>query len=165
MRHLAFAMVVDFQDIAKVDWPAVKTGLNKSVYGEDEPLPVETTDLADLVAAKPRGPVTAKLKWGSLTAEDFERLIFSLISGAKGYENPDWLMHTNAPDRGRDLSVFRVTTDTLAGTIRSRVIIQCRHRQASSISPADVAVLREQMVFWGEPKVDVLVIATSTPRP
>lgn len=160
-RHLRFGMVCDFGDIQKRDWPTVKAGLDKAIYGEDEPLPVETEDLADLVASKPQGPVTAKLKWVSITAEDFERLIFLLISGAKGYENPAWLIHTNAPDRGRDLSVFRVTTDVLSGTSRSRVIVQCRHRPASSISPADVSTLRDQMSLWDEPKVDVLIIATT----
>jgi hypothetical protein len=160
-RHLAFAMVCDFHDVQKADWPPIKKWLTASLYGDDEPLPVETEDLADLVALKPRGPVTAKLRWSSLTAEDFERLVFFLISSASGYENPTWLMHTNAPDRGRDLSVFRVSTDALSGTTRTRIIIQCRHRQSGSISPADVATLREQMKLWGEPRVDVLVIATS----
>jgi hypothetical protein len=145
----------------KTDWPVVKSTLVKSLYGDDEPLPVETADLGELVATKPRGPVSAKLRWSNLTAEDFERLIFSLISSAKGYENPSWLMHTNAPDRGRDLSVFRVTTDALSGTNRSRTIIQCRHRLSDSISPAEVATLQEQMRLWDEPRVDVLVIATS----
>jgi hypothetical protein len=160
-RHMSYAMVCDFNDIAKTDWPAVKKGLAKTLYGEDEPLPVETGDLADLVASRPCGPVSSKLRWSNLTAEDFERLIFSLISSESGYENPTWLMHTNAPDRGRDLSVFRVSTDALSGTSRIRIIIQCRHRQSDSVSPADVATLREQMRLWGEPRVDLLVIATS----
>jgi hypothetical protein len=56
--------------------------------------------------------------------------------------------------------VFRVITDALLGTTRSRIIIQCRHRQ-SSVTPTDVALLREQMGLWGEPRVDVLVIATT----
>jgi hypothetical protein len=102
-----------------------------------------------------------ELRWSNLTVEEFERLIFLLISGENGYENPTWLMHTNAPDRGRDLSVFRVSTDPLSGTSRSRIIIQCKHRRSNSVSPADVAILREQMRLWGEPRVDVLVIATS----
>jgi len=160
-RHAHFALVHDFQDIEKTDWPLVRTGIEKVLYDEDEPLPVQTIDLSELVASKPRGPVTAKLRWSNLSAEDFERLIFHLIGNVKGYENPTWLMHTNAPDRGRDLSVFRVTADPLSGTIRSRMIIQCRHRQSSSVSVTDVAALREQMSLWGEPRVDVLVIATT----
>lgn len=160
LRHAAFGMVCDFEDIQNRDWPAVRPALQQNLYGDDEALPVETSDLAELIAAKPRGPVTAKLKWSNLSDEDFERLIFSLISSTAGYENPAWLTKTRAPDRGRDLSVFRVITDPLIGTLRSRVVIQCRHRQ-SSVTPADVGVLREQMGLWGEPRVDVLVIATT----
>jgi hypothetical protein len=159
-RHATFAMVCDFEDIQKRDWPTVKPSLEKTLYGNDEALPVEVSDLAELVAAKPRGPVTAKLKWSNLTDEDFERLILSLISNTPGYENPAWLTQTRAPDRGRDLSVFQVMNDPLLGTKRSRVILQCRHRQ-SSVAPADVATLREQMELWGEPRVDVLVIVTT----
>lgn len=160
-RHAGFAMVCDFEDIQSRDWPTVKPALEKNLYGDDEALPVEAADLANLVASRPRGPVTAKLKWSNLTDENFERLIFSLISNTSGYENPTWLTQTRAPDRGRDLSVFRVVADPLLGTTRSRIIIQCRHRQ-SSVSPADVALLREQMGLWGEPRVDVLVIATTS---
>lgn len=160
-RHAAFAMVCDFEDIRNRDWPTVKPPLQKNLYGDDEALPVEAIDLSELVAAKPLGPVTAKLKWSNLTDEDFERLIFSLISNTPGYENPTWLTQTRAPDRGRDLSVFRVVTDPLLGTTRNRMIVQCRHRQ-SSVTPTHVALLREQMGLWGDPRVDVLVIATTS---
>ena len=87
---------------------------------------MEVADLGALAAAQPKGQVVTKLKWQSLSEEDFERLVFSLISSAPGYENPEWLTHTNAPDRGRDLSVLRIVNDPLSGSIRSRVLIQCR---------------------------------------
>jgi hypothetical protein len=70
-------------------------------------------------------------------------------------------MRTNAPDRGRDLSVTRVANDPLGGTIRGRVIIQCKHWSDKSVSVADVSELRAQMKLWEPPRVDVLVIATS----
>jgi len=35
-----------------------------------------------------QGRVVTKLRWESLGAEDFERLLFSLISAGPGYENP-----------------------------------------------------------------------------
>src|SRR4030088_3461189 len=101
-------MTGGLRDIVKHDWPQAKAGLSKGLYDENEPIPVEVEDIGTLAASHPTGPVTTKLKWNILTAENFERLIFSLISSAKGYENPEWLMHTNAPDRGRDLSVTRV---------------------------------------------------------
>lgn len=160
-RHLHFGMVGDLDDIEKWDWPSVKKGLRQGLYGAHEPLPVDVDDLSNLVAAKPTGTVTTKLQWSALTGEDFERLIFALISGENGYENPEWLMQTNAPDQGRDLSVTRVTTDALSGTMRSRVIIQCRHRIGSSVSVSDIATLKEQMKLWDDPRVDILIIATT----
>jgi len=87
--------------------------------------------------------------------------MFTLISTSEGYENPEWLMRTSAPDRGRDLSVMRVTVDRLAGTRRQRVIIQCRHWQSKSVRLPDVITVKEQMSLWGEPRVQVLTVATT----
>ena len=161
-RHMYFGMLCDLHDIIKHDWPSVKAGLRKSIYGEKVPIPVEIEDIGALVSAKPRGPVTTRLKWESLTDEEFERLIFLLISSVKsGYENPKWLMRINAPDRGRDLSVYRVYADPLCGTLRQRVIIQCKHWQSRSVAMADIAVLKDQMKLWEPPIVDNHIIATS----
>lgn len=160
-RHLHFGMLGDLHDIIEHDWPSVKAGLRKSLYGEREPVPVEIDDLGALVSNKPRGPVATKLRWDHLTDEDFERLVFALISSEQGYENPEWLMRTNAPDRGRDLSVYRIHVDPLGGTIRQRVIIQCKHWLSKSVGATEIAVLRVQMKVWEPPRVDVHVIATS----
>lgn len=160
-RHMHFGMLGDLHDIIEHDWPSVKAGLRKSLYGDREPLPVEIEDLGALVSAKPRGPVATKLKWERLKDEEFERLIFALISSENSYENPEWLMKTNAPDRGRDLSAYRVYADPLSGTLRQRVIIQCKHWQSKSVAPADIAALKEQMRLWEPPRVDIHVIATS----
>jgi hypothetical protein len=160
-RHMHFGMHGDLHDIIEHDWPSVKAGLRKSMYGENEPVPVEIEDLGALVSAKPRGPVATRLKWEGLTDEEFERLIFVLLSSENGYENPEWLMKTNAPDRGRDLSVYRVYADPLGGTLRQRVIIQCKHWQSKSIGPGEIALLKEQMKLWEPPRVDIHVIATS----
>ena len=160
-RHLGFGMVGDLDDIIKHDWPSVKPALSKSLYGDQDPVPVDIEDLGVLVSARPKGPVATKLKWASLDETEFERLIFALISAGPGYENPEWLMPTSAPDKGRDLSVIRVANDPLAGTIRHRVIIQCKHWQSKSVGVAEFATLKEQMKLWEPPKVDVHVIATS----
>jgi hypothetical protein len=160
-RHMHFGMLGDLHDIIEYDWPTVKSGLRKSMYGETEPIPVEIEDLGALVSAKPRGVVATRLKWENLSDEEFERLIFVLISGEKGYENPEWLMRTNAPDRGRDLSAYRIYSDALGGTLRQRVIIQCKHWQSRSVGPSEIATLREQMKLWEPPRVDIHVIATS----
>jgi hypothetical protein len=160
-RHMHFGMLGDLHDIIELDWPSVKAGLRKSLYGEREPMPVDVEDLGVLVSHKPRGPVATKLLWERLNDEYFERLIFALISSEHGYENPEWSMKPNAPDRGRDLLVYRVYTDALGGTFRQRVIIQCKHWQSKSVGPSEIATLKEQMKMWEPPRVDVLVIATS----
>ncbi len=160
-RHLHFAQTNDLNDIVAYDWPAVKPALDRSLYGEEDPLPVDIEDLAELTAQHPSGPVATKLQWEALSDEDFERLVFCLIGATPGYENPQWLTRTHAPDRGRDLSVVRVREDALAGTQRSRVIIQCKHWLTKSVGPADVSIARDQMALWEPPPVDVLVICTS----
>jgi len=160
-RHLHFGLLHDLHDIVEYDWPAVKAGLRKSLYGEKDPIPIEIDDLDILVNEKPRGPVATRLKWDILSEEEFERLIFALISSERNYENPEWLMKTNAPDRGRDLSVYRVYTDPLGGTSRQRVIIQCKHWLSKSVGSAEIAKLREQMRMWEPPRIDVHIIATS----
>lgn len=160
-RHLAFGQQGDLQDIVKHDWPAVRAGLHKVTYAENEPVPVEVQDLANLVKARPTGRVASQLTWSALDDEGFERLIFALIASANGYENAQWLMHTNAADRGRDLSADRVATDSLAGTLRQRAIIQCKHWQKKSFNVADFAQLKEQIKLWEPPRVDICVIASS----
>lgn len=160
-RHLWFGHAADLRDIENNDWPLIKAGLRKGLYGANEPVPIEVNDLSDLVAAKPRGPITTKLQWSNLSDDGFERLLFALISSEPGYENLEWLMKTRAPDRGRDLNVTRVIVDTLAGTSRHRVIVQCKHWQANSISLVEAAAAKEQTTLWSDPRVDVLVLATS----
>lgn len=160
-RHIHFGMVQDLRDIIELDWPEAKKGLSTNLYAEDEPLPVTVADLGTLAASHPAGQVITRLKWGDLSDDDFERLIFTIISTTPGYENAEWLTRTNAPDRGRDLAVVRVKDDSLGGVTHSRVIIQCKHWLTKSVSPSEVATLRAQMELWSSPRVEVLVIATT----
>jgi hypothetical protein len=160
-RHLAYGHGGDLNDIEQHDWPTIKDGLRKNLYGVNEPLPIEVDDLSDVVTAKPTGAVTTALHWNKLDDDYFERLLFALISSEPGYENPEWLMRTRAPDRGRDLSVTRVIVDGLSGTTRQRVIIQCKHWLSKSVGLPDASAVKEQMKLWPDPRVDVLVIATS----
>ncbi len=160
-RHLFFGLYKDLRDIIELDWPSVRSGLWKSIFGERDPMPVNTEDLGLLAEQKPRGPVVTKLMWSNLTAEEFERLVYALIISTECYENPQWLTKTNAPDRGRDLSAHRVHKDPLSGARRDRVIIQCRHWLTRSINPAAIAELKEQLKLWEPPRVDVCIIATS----
>jgi len=160
-RHLHFGMVGDLIDVEKLDWPAVKPSLVSDLYDQDDPLPVAVSDLAEVVAARPQGSVTTQLDWAILSDEAFERLIFVLIAHTDGYENPEWLQQTHAPDRGRDLSVTKVDQDALAGIQRQRVIIQCRHWQSRSVGVADISEVMSQMELWQPPRVDRLVFATT----
>jgi hypothetical protein len=110
---------------------------------------------------KPSGSVTTRLNWAAITAEEFERLLFNIVTNADGYANGQWLMHTNAPDHGRDISVERVSTDSLSGVRNQRVIIQAKHWLSKSIRPVDVSDTLVQVALWDPPRVHVLVIATS----
>jgi hypothetical protein len=156
-----FAMAGDLHDIETMDWPQAKTALQKGLYGANDPIPVDLEDLSSLVAARPTGPITTELAWANLDDEGFERLILNLISDVEGYENPEWLMQTRAPDRGRDLSVTRVVSDALSGTLRQRMVIQCKHWLSRSVNLPEAASAREQTELWSDPRVDVLVLATS----
>lgn len=160
-RHLSYAMACDLHDIYEHDWPAVKREIAMSSYDDSEPLHVGVEDLGQLVAAKPAGSVTTALNWGAINADGFERLLFELIGDADGYQNPELLMQTNAPDRARDLSVWRVREDVLSGVSRDRVIIQCKHWLSKSVGDTDVADALTKVSHWEPPRVDVLVVATS----
>ena len=143
-RHLGFGQNHDLRDIKGLDWPTIRPALAEGLYGEDQPLPVPVEDLGDLVAARATDSVPTRLHWEGLSSEEFERVIFALISGAANYENPQWLTRTNAPDRGRDISAVHVTADELTDTRRERVIIQCRHWLTRSIGVAEFSTLKSQ---------------------
>jgi hypothetical protein len=160
-RHLSIGQGVDLHDIASLDWPSVRAELQENLYSELEPLPVKVDNLVDLARARPSGPVSTELKWDAITATDFERLLFNIVADADGYTNPQLLMHTNAPDRGRDISVERVIRDTLSGTRQQRVIIQAKHWLSRSLRPQDVSDALSQIVLWEPPTVNVLILATS----
>src|SRR5205823_1764746 len=102
-RHIRFADHQDFHDIVTMDWPSVKAEIEHHLYDDDEPVPINVDDLGAVAAARPQGRVTTGLAWDRLTAEDFERLIFELVRTTTAFENVNWLMRTEAADRGRDI--------------------------------------------------------------
>lgn len=159
-RHVHFACRNDLEDIEKQDWPLVRRNIEAVLYAEDEPVPVDVADLSDLISAHPTGNVVTALQWSRIDAGQFERLIYTLVKGVRGYENAEWLMHTNAPDKGRDLSVWRVQEDPLSGVDRKRVLIQCKH-WSKAISQPDAYAAMGQTAMWTDPRVDVLVLATT----
>lgn len=160
-RHLRFAQPNDLGDIVTLDWPSVKEEVTHGLYDDREPVPVNVDDIGELARARPTGPVTTQLQWGILSDEDFERFLFELVRTAPGYENANWLMRTNAPDRGRDIEVYRAVADPLAGTRRYRVIVQCKHWPDSSVGRDDLIKCVESVRLWEPPRIDVLVIATT----
>jgi Restriction endonuclease len=119
-----------------------------------------TEDLTTLVQAEPTGTVTTKLNWEAINAEEFERLLFNLISDTEEYVNPQWLMRTNAADRSRDLSAERVIRGELSGIQHQRVMIQAKHWK-KSIRPIDVYEALTGISAWEPPVIQVLIIATS----
>ena len=158
-RHLYFAEVHDLRDIVEMDWPNVRPALIELIFDHD-PLPVTVDDLGALVDSRPNGPVTSKLEWDRLDSESFERLIFDLLLSADGYENVEWLMKTNAPDRGRDLSATRITVDQLSGTKRASVLLQCKHWLTRSIGVAEIVTLLGEVELWLRPFVVVVVVTS-----
>jgi hypothetical protein len=124
-------------------------------------LPVTVDDLAALVRAKPTGPVATKLNWGALSDEDFERLLYNILASASDYTNPQWLMHTNAPDKGRDISAERISSHSLSGLRHQRVIVQAKHWQSKSVGPRDVTAALTELELWQPPTIHIFVIATS----
>lgn len=160
-RHLHYGMRGDIDDVRGLDWPSVKPSLESSLYQADEAIPVGVADLGELVSPAPHSPIPTALSWERLSADEFERLIFSLLADDSGYENVQWLMKASAADRGRDISGYRVSKDGLSGTRRDRLIVQCKHWTSRSVSVADIATLTAQVRLWEPPRVDLLIIALS----
>jgi hypothetical protein len=125
---------------------------------------VRALNLQDPVAYSPierppRG--STGLNWKKIDSHKFERLLFELADEADGYEEVQWLMRTNAPDHGRDISAIRVTKDSLSGHRQFRVVIQCKHWLARSIRDEDIAKEVVSIEHWEHPPFDVMVVATS----
>ncbi|GAA3271550.1 restriction endonuclease [Dactylosporangium vinaceum] len=102
-----------------------------------------------------------ELAWHKINSEAFERLIFQLVVETDGYENVEWLMHTNAPDHGRDVSAIRLRRDPLSGHSSQRVAIQCKHWLTRPVRDTDANQAIVSIGHWQDPPFDVLVIATS----
>lgn len=160
-RHIRFGEVHDFRDIQTLDWPSIRTDLEKILYSDDEPIPVAVSDLSEIEGLPPSTSAQlTSLQWRNLSSTDFERLVFELVSRESGYENVRLLMPTYAPDNGRDISCDYVSEDRLRGTKHQRVIIQCRHL-TRSMGVGDVSELVAQVKLWEPPRVDILVIAAT----
>lgn len=153
---------------------AYAQGWDVSVFRRDSRLPQSTIShilfsralqLEDALAYSPVDlPVRRaglELAWEKIDFTAFERLIFQLVVETEGYENVDWLMHTNAADHGRDVSAVRLRKDPLSGHSSQRVAIQCKHWLSRAIRDIDASQAIVSISHWDSPPFDVLVLATS----
>ncbi len=161
-RHLRFGEIHDWHDIATLDWPSVQLDIEAAKIGEVDPVPVPDVDLGEIGKTELTGHATTALNWAALNPEGFERLLFDVLHDLDGYQNVEWLMNTNAPDRGRDISLERVVADS-SGTVRTeRVIVQAKHYTSKSVSPMDIQSSLASLSTWEPPVIRFLIIATSS---
>jgi hypothetical protein len=118
-------------------------------------------DLVALAEARSGLAAAPTLTWDRLSSQDFERLLYDIVAEADDYANAQLLMHTNAPDRGRDISAEQVAYNSLCGIRHRRTIFQAKHWQSRSVSLADLRHLLDQTELWEPPVVHDLVIATT----
>lgn len=161
-RHLRFSEVNDWHDINEFDWPSVRMDIEAAHFGETDPVPVPKIDLGVAGRARPEGGATTALNWSILEADQFERLLFDILRSLEGYQNVDWLMKTNAADRGRDISLERVIQDAAGATRTERVMVQAKHYTAKSVGPNDVLDALSRLSMWEPPVIRFLIIATSS---
>lgn len=126
-------------------------------------LTVRALNLSDPMSFAPavRRRDATSLRWSEINHETFERLIFTMVDEAQGYEEVRWLMRTHAPDHGRDISATRILKDSLSGYRHFRVVIQCKHWLSKSVTDKDISNELVSVGHWENPPVDVLIMATS----
>jgi hypothetical protein len=160
-RHLYFGQGHDWHDIQEFDWPTVRADIEAASLADSDPLPMPDIDLGQASAGQLTGAATLALPWDRLDDDGFERLLYDLLRDVPEHRNVQWLMHTRAPDRGRDLSLDRELRDS-TGTVRSeRVIVQAKHWRTRSVRPNDIAETATAVKLWQPPLVRGLIVATS----
>ncbi|MFE6816129.1 restriction endonuclease [Streptomyces sp. NPDC057677] len=161
LRHMRFSQGHDWHDIVEFDWPAVRAGIEAKALGDSDPLPVPDIDLGQAASGNLTGAATLALPWERLGDDGFERLLYDLLRDIPEHQNVEWLMHTRAPDRGRDLSMDRVLRDGSGGVRTERVIVQAKHWLSRSVNATAVAEAATAGKLWTSPLVRGIVIATS----
>lgn len=119
-------------------------------------------DLGVASASRLSGAATSALNWAALEPDGFERLLFDVLRSMDGYKNIRWLTKTNAPDRGRDLSLDHLIKGPSGFTRIERVIVQAKHYKSKSVSPGDVQESLASLSLWEPPVIRTLIIATSS---
>jgi hypothetical protein len=95
-----------------MDWPAFRPHVELAVYGEEDPVPVEVADLADLATVGP-GRVPATIRWDRIGPDGFERLLARLLDQSGAYLSITRFMNVKA--------------DGLLAERHERVIVQAKH--------------------------------------
>lgn len=161
-RHTAWGQGQDLHDIADFDWPSVRADVVAGTSSDLDPMVVGVADLGLLAeSATSGGSVAVALKWDRLTPDDFERLLYNLLSDLPGFNNVTWLMNTNAPDRGRDLAADKEIRDSSGLVLNQRIIIQAKHWQSRSVRHQDINEVLASLSLWEPPVVHHLIFATS----
>jgi len=106
-------------------------------------------------------PVVLNIAWANMDAARFEELLFDLLSGLEGYENVQLTTKTNAPDRGSDISAYRVIHDAGGIARHERTVLQAKHWLRTSIGPRDVYDALASLPLLEPPPIHHLIIATS----
>jgi hypothetical protein len=137
-RHLKFGEIHDLDDIVSSDWPSVRQDILRYFFRSRDIAYLDSESISEFRSLVTHVARRSQFSWKELSPEEFERLIFQVVSSPDiTYENAEFSMRTNAPDCGRDISVWRVYQDSFSGSIRHRVIIQCKHWPDKSLSIKD----------------------------
>lgn len=161
-RHLRFGQVHDWHDIHESDWPSVLGDIEAAKIGDEDPIPVPDIDLGVASATRPTGAASTALNWAALKPDGFERLLYDILRTLDGYQNVMWPTKTNAPDRGRDLSLEQVFKGPAGTTRTERVLVQAKHYTSKSVGPTDVQESLASLSLWEPPVIRTLIIATSS---
>jgi hypothetical protein len=124
------------------------------------PARVPDIDLGVAAGGDLTGTVSTALAWDRIDDAGFERLLFDLLRQFPEHHNVQLLMNTNAPDRGRDLSLERLIATSTGAVRTERCIVQARHWRTKSVAAPDVNSALAMVRTW-QPRVHVLIIATT----
>jgi hypothetical protein len=159
-RHIHFREGHDWHDIQEMDWPSVKTDIEAAGLHELDPLEVPLEDL-DSIAAGASGAITLGMPWEKLSADRVESLVYDLLRSYPHHRNTQWLTHTNAPDRGRDISFDRVLHEDTGTERVERVLVQVKHWTSKPVNVAELQTLLGQVQLWTPPPVHGLIVVTT----
>lgn len=160
-RHYSFSEGHDWHDIKEYDWPSILQALDQIAYSEFDPIEVTAGELNDYADLTFSGNVVTSINLDSLTAEDFESLMFDVLSSIPNYVNVSIPLKTNAPDQGKDITFSLRVQTGFGGELLEPGVLQAKHWKATSVSVNDIADTLNHVPLWGPPHIRQLIFATS----